>query len=82
MLMTITIFQTVRFGWCVEIDAPPMWKVIMRLPDLETAHTVVVQEYPGVTPTVQQPEQPMLFPPTDPPEIRPSKRPKKGVVGG
>jgi hypothetical protein len=80
--MRITIFQTATLGWCVEIDAPPMWKLILRLPNLDTACAVVAQEYPGVIPTVEQPEQPTLFASTDAPKFTPSKRPKKGGVGG
>jgi hypothetical protein len=65
--MEIRIFPTSRFGWCVEIDAPQMWEMIYHLPDEQAARAYIAQGYPGVTPTVEQPEQPTLFASTDAP---------------
>lgn len=80
--MTITIYPTHRFGWCIEIDNGPEWILHMRLPSEEYTRAYVTQEYPDVTPTVELPEQPTLFESTDAGEITPPKRRKKGSVGG
>jgi hypothetical protein len=80
--MTITIYSTPRFGWCIEIDNGPEWILHLRLPSEADARAYVTQEYPGVTPTVEQPAQPTLFPSTDATERMPLKRRKKESVGG
>jgi hypothetical protein len=76
--MTITIFHSARFDWCIEIDNGDEWILHMRLPSEEYARAYVTQEYPYVTPTVEQLAQPTLF--DDP--AQPPKRRKRGSVGG
>jgi hypothetical protein len=59
--MTITLFQTHRFGWHIEIDNGLEWILLLRISDEATARAYVTQEYPDSDPIVEPPNQPTLF---------------------